>query len=44
MRYITSTDKEPLMEKIHGFTLTEIFDQAYLAQLGCTFERFSVHR
>ena len=29
------------MEKIHGFTLTEIFDQAYLAQLGCTFEQFS---
>jgi hypothetical protein len=29
------------MHVIHGFTLEEIFDQAYLAQLGCTFEQFS---
>ena len=29
------------MEKIHGFTLTEIFEQASIDKLGVSFEQFA---
>jgi hypothetical protein len=37
-----STDKESIMEKIHGFTLTGIIEQAPISKWGVSFAQFTL--